>query len=260
MFPDVELHGDEVVLKSLVSQAKELAEEHEQFHEQVIVGGRKALYAMLAKILALVKKFDASVDKTELISFMRQEMQNNHGIRTQENTSDIAVIVRYITRADRKTTHVYVRAIESALESGTQVEYFPAFLERNGGVERIRAVGVSGSQQELAEKRAKEKIEQTLAFLRARTEIPFATFDAPEKFSGIYSNSCEFEYVICCQVGNKYRVVGKLPAEIEVENYAIKQFSKIVTATVDADPDALPRLVEKAKQKRQERIGRHLKL
>lgn len=249
-----------VVTKSLISQAKELAEEHELFHEQFVVGGRKALYAMLAKMLGLVKKFDASVDKVELISLMRQELQENHGIRTQENTSDIAVIVRYITRADRKTTHVYARAIESALESGTQAEYFPAFLEHHGGIERIRAVGVSEVQHDMVEQRANERAEQALAFLRARTEIPFASFDAPKQFEGMYSNSCEFEYVICCQVGGEYRVIGKLPAEIEVENYAIKQFSRIVSEVLKSQPDALSKLVGRADQKRQERIDGYKEL
>jgi hypothetical protein len=76
----------------------------------------------------------------------------------------------------------------------------------------------------------------------------------------MYSNSCEFEYFICCQVGSEYRVIGKLPAEIEVENYAIKQFSKIVVATLETNSDALPRLIEKAKEAKEDRINGYIKL
>jgi hypothetical protein len=243
-----------VITRSLIGQAQDLSEEHELFHEQYIVGGRKALYAMLAKILGLVRQFEASADRLDLVSLMRQELAEKYGIRTQDNTSYIAVIVRYITRADRKTTHVYARAIESALESGTQVEYFPAFLEHHGGIERIRSVGAEDAPQNQAEALAQEKIDLTLAFLRARTEVPFASFTVPKQFVDMESSSCEFEHVICCHVGSEYRVVGKLPAELDVENYAIRKFSTMIAADIDTARTNVAKFVALANEKKQERI------
>ena len=252
--------GQAIITRSLIGQAQDLSEEHELFHEQYVIGGRKALYAMLAKILGLVRQFEASPDKSDLVSLMRQELAEKYGIRTQDNTSYIAVIVRYITRADRKTTHVYARAIESALESGTQVESFPTFLEHHGGVDRIRSVGADDSPQNLAEALAKEKNDLTLAFLRARTEIPFASFAAPKQFVDLESGSCEFEHVICCHVGSQYHVIGKLPAESDVENYAIKKFSTMVASDIDAARINVAKFVQLANEKKKERIEGYQKL
>jgi len=121
-------------------------------------------------------------------------------------------------------------------------------------------VGVINSQQEAAEALAKEKIDLTLAFLRARIEMPFASFDAPKGFDGIDSKSCEFEYVICCQMGGKYHVIGKLPAEIEVENYAVKQFSTMVTKNLEMARERVAELVEHSERLKKERIDGYQQL
>ena len=110
-----------VITKSLVCQADDLAEEHEQFNANYIVGGRLALYELLGKIFDLYKVLEASPDKKVLLGEMKHKLVHQHKIRVQTNSSDAGILVRYITRAERKTAHIYARVIEQAPVSYTHL-------------------------------------------------------------------------------------------------------------------------------------------
>lgn len=134
--------GNLVVTKTLIGQAEDLAAEHEAFNTSYVIGGRKALYSLLGKIAVLVERFDTAVDKDDLIKIVRKNLQEQFGIKTQENTSDVTVLVRYITRADRKTAHVYARAIETARANQIAPVNVAGYLEQQGGIEQIRSIVV----------------------------------------------------------------------------------------------------------------------
>jgi len=138
-----------IVTKSLIGQAEELAAEHEQFNEQYVVNGRKALYALLDKIYNLALQFEASPDKANLYRLIETDLTEKHGIRIQANTSDVAMLVRYITRAERKTAHVYARAIESAMQKIIPPVTFEQYIEMAGGLEKIRIDGVNTLAKDL---------------------------------------------------------------------------------------------------------------
>lgn len=99
---DAEEGSKLVITQTLIGQANLLASEHETFNEKYIVGGRRVLYELLAKMLELVNSFEQAVDKDELLGKIRSELQDKYGINTATNTSTTALLVRYITRADRK--------------------------------------------------------------------------------------------------------------------------------------------------------------
>lgn len=244
-----------VISRSLIAQAKDLAAEHELFNEQYVIGGRKALYELLAKIYALVERFDQSIERTDLIKMVRKNLQEQYGIKTQDNTSATTVLVRYITRADRKTAHVYARAIESAQANNVKTEDFAAYIERSGGVERIRAIGANADAVDAKQALEEEMLALTHAFLSARTEMPFATFDTPKAFEGIYSNNCAYELVICSLgTGTKYNVIGKLPADQALENLAIKYFAKHLCNDIEKAREGVATVVNAAQKKRQARL------
>lgn len=245
-----------VVTKSLIGQAEDLAAEHEQFNEQYVIGGRKALYEMLGKIYTLVELFDQSIDKADLIKMVRKSLQEQYGIKTQDNTSDTTVLVRFITRADRKTAHVYARAIEAAREDGIKTGDFPAYIERGGGIERIRAIGVDASIAESKKELEEEKVSLAHTFLSARCEIPFASFDAPNAFRDIYSKNCAYELVICSMgMDGKYNVIGKLPADQALEAIAIKYFAKYLCKDIESARKGVDSLVANAEKKKKARIA-----
>ena len=191
--------GNLVVTKTLIGQAEDLAAEHEAFNTNYVIGGRQALYSLLGKIAALVEQFDAAVDKDELLEIVRTQLQEQYGIKTQHNTSDITVLVRYITRADRKTAHVYTRAIETARANQIAPAHFAGYLEQAGGVERIRANGVEGVDNSVLKPSLQEKLDLTRKYLNARREFPIATVSVSAKQAVNFGAASHLNVLVCSE-------------------------------------------------------------
>ena len=224
--------GNLVVTKTLIGQAEDLAAEHEAFNTNYVIGGRKALYSLLGKIAALVEQFEAAVDKDELLELVRTQLQEQYGIKTQQNTSDITVLVRYITRADRKTAHVYARAIETARANQIAPAHFAGYLEQAGGVERIRANGVESVDNNVLKPGLQEKLDLTRKYLNARREFPIATVRVSAKQAVNFGGASNSNVLVCSEHEGRYYVLAKLSADEALEK-------KLVEALAQQLPDDL---------------------
>jgi hypothetical protein len=221
-----------VVNKSLISQAEELATEHDLFNDKYIITGRRKLYELLSKIMELAEQFEASPDRDDLFFNLRYKLKEAN-IKVQENTSDVALLVKYITRADRKTAHVYTRAIETAMACHYKAAELPDLISSKGGIEKLKLSEEENLAAELKQQLEDERLLLTREFLQSRSYVPFARFPAPAKFDDIYSNNCEFEYLVCTQVNGSYNVVCKLPAETELENFVLKKLATNFCKDID---------------------------
>ncbi len=248
------LSSELVIAKTLVSEADDLAGEYESFHNNYIVAGRAALYQSLGKMYSLAQKLDHSVDKQEQISSMREILSEKFGIRTQENTSDIAVLVRYITRTDRKTTHVYARAIEVAKANAIPVAQFASFLEQAGGVERIRSSSVQdveSGEADSAESLFEAKLGLTQRYLDARKEFPITTFTLDDKqakqLGGDIGNT---GLILCAQQGGRIHVLAKVPTDSSLEKKAVEMLAQQLPDDLRPVRKSLDRFCVKAMKKR----------
>lgn len=247
-----------IVTKSLIGQAQELASEHELFNDQYVVNGRKALNALLEKIFSLAQQFESSPDKEDLYRVLKTDLAQKYNIRAQANSSNISMLVRYITRAERKTAHVYARAIESALAKKIPSLTFEQYVEMSGGLEKIRIDGVDTSVKSPKQLVDEEKMNLSRRYLEARIEMPFETFKAPKQFDGMTNPNCGFELVICKWAGDEYRVVGKLAPTMENEYLMLREFSTFLFGdgnSIEKVRDAVERFCEKAEEKKQLRLN-----
>ena len=201
-----------VISKTLISEADGLASEYESFYSNYIVAGRTALYQSLGKMYALAQKLDQSADKQEQVASMRKILSEKYNIRTQENTSDVAVLVRYITRADRKTTHVYARAIEAAKANEVPELHFAGYLEQEGGVERIRAEGAESADTDLSKRLGIAKM-----YLNARRAFPLTSFKLNPKSTIQLEGSSDLNVLICSESEGRQYVLAKLPIDSTLE-------------------------------------------
>lgn len=221
-----------VITKTLIGQAEELAAEHDLFNDQYIVKGRRKLYELLSKIMGLAEQFKASPDRDDLFFNLRYKLKEAN-FKVQENTSDVALLVRYITRADRKTVHVYTRAIETAMACHFKAAELPDLINSKGGIEKLRLSEEENPAALVKQQLEDERLLLTREFLQSRSYVPFARFPAPAEFDNIYSNNCEFEYLVCTQVNGGYNVVCKLPAETELENFVLKKLATSLCKDID---------------------------
>jgi hypothetical protein len=210
---DLNQYLDKVkVSKTLIAQADDLAVEHERFHTNYVIAGRMALYALLGKIYELVLKVESSVDCEFFVDQMRKSLKIKHSIRTQENSSIAALVVRYVTRADRKTAHVYARAIESAKASQVPAIGFSDYVDEQGGVEKIRSNqaqdGKPSIQTRITETQDVANHPSVLSYLRARTEFPKSSFAFKSELAD--EEECEYSVFVCRKRQGRYLVLDQL--------------------------------------------------
>ena len=243
-----------VITKSLVCQADDLAEEHEQFNTNYIIGGRLALYVLLGKMFDLYKVLEASPDKKVLLGEMKHRLVHDHRIRVQANSSDAGILVRYITRAERKTAHIYARVIEQALINQIPSEYFVDYIEQCGGIEQMRLSGVDQAKAVENEQTLKDNQELAWKYCKAREELPFASFPLKNVFDYLGKEKVWFEYYVCAKRGDKRYVVANIPADKAFEERAITLIGNDLATTSPDIGEKVEELYEKAKQVHKERI------
>lgn len=247
-----------LVTKSIICQADDLAQEHETFNADYIVGGRLALYDLLAKILALYKTLSVSPDKKNLIGKMKHKMLHTYRIKVQSNSTDIGVLVRYITRSDRKTAHVYARAIELALIQEISVENFGDFIKKSGGLEHIRSIGVDQGIKSQTELLQKSSWDLAMKYCRAREELPFSQFDLKKDLNFNKNSQLLYEYYACVSRGGKKFVVSKIPADDAFENRAIKLLGDYFSCDLDRAKELVLALEEKSRLAYQNRLSKEM--
>ncbi|MBT8517815.1 hypothetical protein G6645_01845 [Polynucleobacter paneuropaeus] len=247
-----------VITKSLVCQADDLAEEHEQFNTNYIIGGRLALYVLLGKMFDLYKVLEASPDKKVLLGEMKHRLVHDHRIRVQANSSDAGILVRYITRAERKTAHIYARVIEQALINQIPSEYFVDYIEQCGGIEQMRLSGVDQAKVVENEQSLKDNQELAWKYCKAREELPFASFPLKNVFDYLGKEKVWFEYYVCAKRGDKRYVVANIPADKAFEERAITLIGNDLATTSPDIGERVEELYEKAKQAHKERITKEM--
>lgn len=232
--------------KTLIGRADDLAKEHENFNDQYIVGGRRALYGLLAKMLDLVNAFEKAVDREYLLKLIQDELQNKYGIKTNGQTSITALLVRYVTRADRKKVHIYSRAIETARNNQINSAEFIDFIESQGGLEAIRANGVVSEQATIFSK----KLEITKKYLQARAVYPLSSFKVSKKNLANIPNHKGLSLVLCHESQGRHFVIAGLPLDDKLN----KRFMELMANNLYDDISAIEKKIEyfhtKAKTKR----------
>ena len=241
-----------IVTKSLMAKATDLAETHNEFHAQYVIGGRRALYLMLADIMRFTVEVNASVEKVALIESIRHELQNQYNIKTQANSSTTAILVKYITRADRKTTHVYTRAIDTAIANNIKADEFVQFAEMQGGIEQIRAIGVDAELKGKNKSLADEAFTLTQQYLEARIETPLDVVDTQLK---AWEGDTNYEYLMCARVNGQLHLVMQVPADQAFEERAIGLFANHAFIKFEENKEAAKKFIETSKIKRAERLA-----
>ena len=220
---------DVVITRPLIRQANDLAREHEEFNDRYIISGRKALYELLGKIYALAEQLDGCIDREDQVTILRKVLSEKYGIRTQENTSDTTVLVRYITQADRKTAHVYSRAIETARLNKVDSSKFARYVEQAGGVERIRAgnatPAITYQEVEAIENDRELRLELARKHLKARSELPLASFKLGKRYKQ-KPRANAFKQFICYERNGRYYVLAQQDVDGDQEPKLVEQIAK----------------------------------
>ena len=241
------------ITKNLIEKTEILANEHALFMKNHIETGRRALYDLLAKIFALVKEFDNNPDKKNLINVIRKKLAEDLKIKVQDNTSDVAAIVKYITRVDRKAAHVYTRVIEKAKLLNINPQNLPAYISAQGGIEKIRSLGVSQEQQEINSIQ-EERLKLARTCLFAQSEFPLGTINLiNKKITNI--EPCDFHYFVGKSYGDQFIILGRVPATQDYEKATIKLFANQESEDINVVREKIQKLIRSSEIAREVRNG-----
>jgi len=250
-----------VITKTLIGQADDLAREHEEFNDRYIISGRKALYELLGKIYALAEQLDGYIDREDQVTILRKVLSEKYGIRTQENTSDTTVLVRYITQADRKTAHVYSRAIETARLNKIHSSKFAGYVEQAGGVERIRSdnatPAVTYKEVEAIENDRNMRLELARKYLKARSELPIASFKLGKRYSRV-SKTSGFTQFVCHERGGRFYVLTEQSIDKDQEFKLVERVAEESCADLKRATKNINAFYTKAMLKRKRRTIREI--
>lgn len=100
---------------------------------------RQVTYDLLVEVMAYVEELNKRTDVSDVLDTMRWELRKKWKIKTQDNTSDLGVIVKYITRTKRKNAHMYARVLEEAFKHKANSGNLLIYIEQRGGINKIVA-------------------------------------------------------------------------------------------------------------------------
>ena len=204
----------DATIKHVLATGDALAVKHTNYYDTYITKGNSVLNALLTEIMEFAEIIFASTDVNAVIKAIRNTLKNSYKIKVQKNSNDIAVIVRYITRTNRKNAHVYARVIKLAFDAGKTSAELGNFIDENGGVSKIREKDVNVAEAELVAKNKKAIKLYTKDWLEdIAKNNAIATFEVDEKLENkLHDMTCGsvFKFMICKQIGGKYMVIDAM--------------------------------------------------
>lgn len=226
------------VNQSILTHADLVAERHASYVSQFVTRGNEELYAILADILKLHEQLEGSKQRDKLIKAMRHHLREVYGIKTQANTKTTTLVAKYVTRASRKTAHVYSRVLEVAIANGVNHAGFVEFIKQRGGIDKVRMSVASAEvakqqrdqQRSLLQAMRWSLVQQqglaTVSFGSARHTLPCAI-------------DVTFDHLLCQfnPTTQQHEVVAVLYPSSTLEDMAVDHYAIMLSVAARSDDD-----------------------
>lgn len=224
---------------TIITHADLLAQRHEDYVSEFVTRANTELYCILAELLELHEKLVASPKQDKLIKQMRQSLKEKYGLKTQANTKTTSLVVKYVTRASRKTAHVYGRVLDVAIANGISSTGLIDFIKTNGGIDKVRmAVTSKETQQHLksVEAQLQKKLRLTLIGNQGIGNVSFAA-----KSTLPHAKDVSFTHMLCTfnHSTQKHEIVGVMYPSSSLESLAMTEYLTMLEVAAISDDDTL---------------------
>lgn len=159
---------------AIITQADLLAKRHQDYVSEFVTRANGELYVILAEILKLHEMLTASAKQEQLVKQMRRKLKDSFNIKTQTNTKTTALVVKYVTRASRKTAHVYGKVLDIAITDGITSDSLVDYIRDKGGIDKVRQAVVS-AETAREQAQGQKALETALKKHLAMSTQPIAT-------------------------------------------------------------------------------------
>ncbi len=223
--------------QAILTHADLLAERHASYVSQFITRGNDELYAILADVLKLHEQLVSSKQRDKLVKAMRQHLREVYGIKTQVNTKTTALVTKYVTRASRKTAHVYSRVLEVAIANGIRHTDLVDFIKQRGGIDKVR-MQVNSAEAVAQQKTLHKSLERALR--SQLSHVPaLGSVHLNSKHSLLGACDVHFTHLLCRfdPVSGQHEVVAVMYPSSALEAQAMGEHLIMLDAAATSDND-----------------------
>ena len=211
--------------QAIITHADTLAERHASYVSEFVTRANTELYEILAEIHKLYEQVDSSKQRDKLVKKIRQCLKSSHNIKTQANTKTTALVVKLVTRANRKTSHVYSRVLEVAIAAGVKSDGLVEFIKLKGGIDKVRMAVNSAETVAQANATAKHYQQQLRSQLNHMQGIGNADLSA---ISHTLPHACDvdFKHLLCRfnHATNSHEIVAVMYPSSALETQAMDEY------------------------------------
>lgn len=217
-------------VEQIVAEGLELAKMHEKYNDEYVVRGNKALYDVLAAIYEYALQINGSAFKDAIVAHMVKVLKDDYKVKTTSKTHWMTTVVKLIVKGtDRQTASNYSRILQIALEENLAAADLAQYIERRGGVAKVRETEAAAAAVSTATDIAKVRGELVKEYYLNAALQSHSIIECDLKgqiWGGDGRTSSEdtkhelgkFEFFVTISIGgNKFRVVeiGKCSKTLE---------------------------------------------
>ena len=224
---------------TIITHADLLAQRHEDYVNEFVTRANNELYCILAELLELHEKLVASPNKDKLIKQMRKILKEKYGLKTQANTKTTSLVVKYVTRASRKTAHVYGRVLDVAIANSISSAGLIDYIKANGGIDKVRmAVASKETQQHIKSVEAHLQ-KQLRSTLLSKQDIGQALFSGRKTLP--HAKDVSFTHMLCSfnHQTQKHEIVGIMYPSSRIELLVMTEYLDMLQVAAISDDHKL---------------------
>jgi hypothetical protein len=221
---------------TIITHADLLAQRHEDYVNEFVTRANTELYCILAEIKLLHEKLVSSRNQEKLIKQMRNILKEKYGLKTQVNTKTTALVVKYVTRASRKTAYVYGRVLDIAIAKGIDSTGLVDFIKASGGIDKIR-VAVDSAEVQKQKKQIEVQLQKIL-----RQELQLQTNIGQVQFSKStpsipHASDVDFVHMLCAYNHDtqKHEIVGIMYPSSALEAQSMGEYLTMLDIAAVSD-------------------------
>ena len=219
-------------IRPYVEIAVNISSNFETMTKRIVAFETHTLYKYLGETFELYKKIQADKHKRDYFyDNLRSHLKEN-GIKTNKNTNDVSLLIRLIFKVKPKTAHLYSRAIQAAYEAKVKPTAFIEYVDREGGLEKLRMSQVEKERAVLYRSSLKKAKELAWRYLKAMESNPLVVTEIPRRKVIVTPN----HFVVLVGIGfgqprnpNKnaeIRILSCLPENKVTEEFVIASIAK----------------------------------
>ena len=223
---------------TIITHADLLAKRHQDYVSEFVTRANSELYGILSEILKLHEMLTASAKQERLVKQIRRKLKDSFNIKTQTNTKTTSLLVKYVTRASRKTAHVYGKVLDIAIADGITSVGLVDYIKDKGGIDRVRKAVVSA---ETAREHAQQQkaLETALKKYLANSAQPIATVvSTNQPFARFPCASDVAFYHLLCNFNLKtkqYEIVAAMYPSSAFESQAMDNYLFMLGVAASSD-------------------------